>query len=179
MRQRLPACVQRRSETKSGGVRFDMNVRTGKKPGVAGGACLALCLVVLSVECGWAATTPIYRCLDKNLGLLYTDEPCKDGEELNIRAGDADPAAVARLERERDALYQSAAQRMADNRPDTVPVYEPVEERGSYDYGPAYVFGYGFMSRPFVHHHPMRPRQPKSHDMRHFAPHPPFIVPRR
>jgi hypothetical protein len=50
-----------------------------------------------------AAKTPIYKCLDKNLGLLYTDEPCKDGEQLNIRAGDADSAAVARPERQRDA----------------------------------------------------------------------------
>jgi hypothetical protein len=41
--------------------------------------------------------------LDKNLGVLYTDEPCKEGEQLNVRAGDADPAAVARLERQRDA----------------------------------------------------------------------------
>jgi hypothetical protein len=52
--------------------------------------------------------------LDKNLGVLYTDEPCKEGQQLNVRAGDADPAAVARLERQRDALDQSAAQRIAD-----------------------------------------------------------------
>jgi hypothetical protein len=86
---------------------------------------------------------------------------------------------VARLERERDALDQSAAQRMADTRRDTVFSYESVEERGSYDYGPAYASAYGFVPYPFMHNHPMRPRQPKSHHMRHFAPHPPFIVPRR
>jgi hypothetical protein len=86
---------------------------------------------VFSVDCGWAATTPIYRCLDSNLGLLYTDEPCKDDEELNIQAGDADPAAVARLERVRDALDQSAAPRMAEPHRATVVAYEPVEERGS------------------------------------------------
>lgn len=63
-----------------------------------------------------AATTPIYKCLDKNLGLLYTDEPCNDGELLNIRAGDADPAAVARLEPARDALDQGVARRIADAR---------------------------------------------------------------
>ena len=40
----------------------------------------------------------------------------KDGERLDIRTGDADPAAVARLERERDALDVSAAQRIADER---------------------------------------------------------------
>jgi hypothetical protein len=158
---------------------LDMNMRTGKKPRVASGASLGLCLLVLGAGCGWAATTPIYKCLDRNLGLLYTDEPCKDGEELDIRAGNADPAAVSRLERERDMLDQSAAQRMADAGRDTVLAYEPVEERGSYDYGPAYGFGYGFMPGPFVRHHPKRPRQIKSHHLRHFAPHPPFIVPRR
>ena len=68
-----------------------MNVRKGKKPRLAAGACFALGLLVLPASSGWAATTPIYKCFDKNLGLLYTDEPCKDGEQLNIRAGDADP----------------------------------------------------------------------------------------
>ena len=163
-----------------------MNVRKGKKPSGAGGACLALCLVVLSVGSGWAATTPIYKCLDKNLGLLYTDAPCKDGEPLSIRAGDPDPAAVARLEHERDALDQSAAQRMADDRRNAVLVeratgmgYGATDGRGSYDYGPAYVVGYGLVSHRLMHNHPIRPRHPKSDHMRHFAPHPPFIVPRR
>jgi hypothetical protein len=171
---------------KEWGVRLDVNVRTGNKPTVASGACLALCLVVLTAGSAWAAATPIYKCFDKNLGLLYTDEPCKDGEQLNIRAGDADPAAVARLERARDALDQSAAQRMADDRRDAALVeraalmaYAPAEERGANDYGPAYVSDYGFVSHPFMHHHPMQRRQPKLHHMRHFAPHPPFIVPRR
>jgi hypothetical protein len=163
-----------------------MNEGPGTRPSVARGACLALYLVVLLVGRGWAATTSINKCFDKNLGLLYTDEPCKDGEQLNIRAGDADPRAVARLERERDALDQSLAQRIADDRRDAALVenatgtgYEPTEERGSYDYGPAYASGYGFVSHPFMHHHPMRARHPKSHHMRHFAPHPPFMVPRR
>ena len=53
---------------------------------------------------------------DKHLGLVYTDLPCKDGEKLDIRAGDADPVAVARLERARDQLDQSAAQRIVDER---------------------------------------------------------------
>jgi hypothetical protein len=138
---------------------------------------------VLLVGSSWATTTPIYKCLDKNLGLLYTDEPCKDGEPLNIRAGDADPGAVARLERERNALDQSFAQRLADDRRDAALVeratgigYEPTEERGSDDYGPAYGFGYGFKAGPFIHHHPKRPRQVKSHHVRHFAPHPPFML---
>jgi hypothetical protein len=79
-------------------------------------ALLALVLALLVPNSVPAGTTTIYKCLDSNLGLTYTDEPCKDGEALNIRAGDADPSAVARLERERDALAQSAAQRIADER---------------------------------------------------------------
>jgi hypothetical protein len=80
---------------------------------------------------------------------------------------------------------QSAAQRMADDRRDAALVeraalmaYAPAEQRGANDYGPAYVSDYGFVSHPFMHHHPMQRRQPKLHHMGHFAPHPPFIVPR-
>ena len=147
------------------------------------GACLACGLAVFAGG-GWAATTPIYKCLDKNLGLLYTDEPCKEGEQLNIRAGDADPAAVARLERQRDALDQSASQRITDLR--RTPAegvatarlpYEPLEERGSYDYGPAYVSDYGIVAQRVMHHRATRLR-PKLR-MPHFAPPPPYFVPRR
>ncbi len=154
-----------------------------KNPGVVRGACLACCLVVLTAG-SWAATTPIYKCLDKNLGLLYTDEPCKEGEQLNIRPGDADPAAVARLERQRDALDQSASQRIADLR--RAPAegegaprlrYEPPDERGSYDYGPAYVADYGIVSRRVMPHRAMGARSKPR--LRHFAPPPPYLVPRR
>jgi hypothetical protein len=168
-----------------GDVCFDMKVRM-KNPGIVRGACLACCLGVLTAG-SWAATVPIYKCLDKNLGLLYTDQPCKDGEQLDIRPGDADPAAVARLERQRDALDQSAAQRIADLRRaaavregvSRVP-YEPLDERGSYDYGSAYVgdYGYGIVSPRFMDRRDMGPREPKPR-VRHFAPPPPYFVPRR
>jgi hypothetical protein len=62
------------------------------------------------------ATTPIYKCFDKKFDVVYTDVPCKDGAPLDVRAGEADPVAVARLERARDALDQSAAQRISDMR---------------------------------------------------------------
>jgi hypothetical protein len=161
----------------------DMKVRM-KNPGVVRGAYLACCLGVLPAA-SWAATTPIYKCVDKNLGLLYTDEPCKEGEQLNIRPGDADPAAVARLERQRDALDRSASQRIADLRRAAVEGqgaprlrYEPIDERGSYDYGSAYVADYGIVSRRAMQHHAKGPREPKPR-MRHFAPLPPYFVPRR
>jgi hypothetical protein len=160
-----------------------MKVRM-KNPRVVRGACLA-CFVIVLAGGSWAATKPIYKCLDKNFGLLYTDEPCKEGEQLDIRAGDADPAAVARLERQRDALDQSAAQRIADMHraaPDgTGPSqlrYEVLDQRGSYDYGSAYVSDYGIASRGFTHHRAMGPREPKER-VRHFAPPPPYFLPRR
>ena len=149
----------------------------------AGIACLALCLILFT--CGsWAATTPIYKCFDKNLSVVYTDEPCRDGERLDVRAGDADPAAVAWLERQRDALDQSAAQRIADLR--RIPAveqlapplqYAPVDQFGPYEYAP-YFADYGFWSYPFVGRPPMRFRKPALHHMRHFAPPPPHVVPR-
>ena len=159
-----------------------MNVRIGKKRRYAGGSCIAICTLVFAAG-SWAASTPIYKCLDKNLGLLYTDQPCKDGEQLDIRPGDADPAAVARLERQRDALDQDAARRIAALR--QAPVqgqgaprlrYDPVDQSGSYDYEPAYVADYGTQSRPSTHRHPKQaPPHPR---IRHFAPAPPDIVPR-
>jgi hypothetical protein len=160
-----------------------MKVRM-KNPGLIRGACLTCCLVVLAGGSG-AATAPIYKCLDKNLGLLYTDEPCKEGEQLNIRAADADPAAVARLDRQRAALDQSASRRIADLRRAAAEgegasrlQYEPLDERGSYDYGPAYVSDYGILAHRAVHHKATRPRKPDLR-VRHFAPSPPYFVPRR
>ena len=160
-----------------------MKVRM-KNPGIIRGAWLTCCLVVVTAG-SWAATTPIYKCLDKNLGLLYTDEPCKEGEQLNIRPGDADPAAVARLERQRDALDQSASQRIADLRRAATEGehasrlrYEPLEEGGSYDYAPAYFSDYGILAHHVMHHQAKRSRKPDLR-IRHFAPPPPYFVPRR
>ena len=79
-------------------------------------ALMALSILLVASQGALAGTTIIYKCLDRNLGLVYTDEPCKDGERMAIRAGDADPSAVARLERERESLDRSAAQRIADER---------------------------------------------------------------
>jgi hypothetical protein len=86
--------------------------------GFVGNKCVLMALSILLVASQGASggTTIVYKCLDRNLGLVYTDEPCKDGERMAIRAGDADPSAVARLERERDSLDRSAAQRIADER---------------------------------------------------------------
>jgi len=93
---------------------------------------MAVAAFVCMAGFAWAAPAPIYKCLDRNLGISYTDIPCKDGERLDIRAGDPDPAAIAQLARERDALDRSAAQRIADERRATL------QRRYYYDPGPAY-----------------------------------------
>ncbi|MEO8755509.1 MAG: hypothetical protein ABI624_22835 [Casimicrobiaceae bacterium] len=86
-----------------------------RKAGNFGFWLVASCLVAGASGSAWAGATKVYKCFDRNLAILYTDEPCK-GEEMTIRAGEADPAAVAELQRERDAVGRSAAQRIADNR---------------------------------------------------------------
>ena len=136
---------------------------------------LGLALGLLAPNNGSAATTPIYKCFDKNLGLLYTDEPCRDGELMNIRAGDADPAAVARLERARDALDLAASQRIADERRaamerDLAAWYATQGPRGAYedmaantayalsDYGAAWWMPGFTRARP-SHPRPFKPLQ--------------------
>jgi hypothetical protein len=79
-------------------------------------ATLALALIGAIAPNAVAAASPIYKCFDKSLSVVYTDLPCRDGEVVDIRAGNADPAAIARLERERDALDRSSAQRITDLR---------------------------------------------------------------
>ena len=61
-----------------------------------------------------AANTPIYKCRDARGGLLYTDTACKGGEQLDLKPGVADPAAILRLERAQAALDEVAAKRRAD-----------------------------------------------------------------
>lgn len=75
---------------------------------------LATCACTLAAPVA-AGTTAVYKCFDRNLNVLYTDQPCA-GELLEIRAGDPDAAALAALQRERDALAKSVQQRIADSR---------------------------------------------------------------
>jgi len=127
--------------------------------GRAVGAVLAVGVIGLGSGNATAAQAPIYKCLDRNLGLVYTDIPCKDGERMdNLRAGDADPAAVARLERERDALDRSIAQRITDQRraalqrtyapaPEYYAGYDDYAGTDYADYAPYGVFGgYGYLA---------------------------------
>jgi hypothetical protein len=129
---------------------------------------LALSALLFASQTVFAGTTIVYKCLDRNLGVVYTDEPCKGGERMTIRAGDADPAAVARLERERDALGRSAEQRILDERRIAVqrdlapwPPY-PVDQPLNYYNGAPY--DYGWVGAYPIHPvQPQRPRFPPGH----------------
>jgi hypothetical protein len=151
-------------------------------------AVMALGVIALAIAPARAANAPIYKCLDNHLGLIYTDLPCKDGEKLDIRPGDADPVAVSRLERVRDQLDQSAAQRIVDERRAAERSAlanhlrrEPEEERSAEPmagYAPL-DYGYGYVPfLPVTRTHPPRTRSHKLLEARRFAPPPPYFVPR-
>ena len=72
-------------------------------------------MAVAAASPAMSAVTTVYKCFDRNLNVVYTDQPCR-GEQLDIEAGRADPAALAELSREREALSRAVAQRIADNR---------------------------------------------------------------
>ena len=69
---------------------------------------------MVGISSAAAASTPIYKCRDAQGGALYTDTPCKGGEQLNLKPGVADPAAILRLERAQAALDELAAKRRAE-----------------------------------------------------------------
>jgi hypothetical protein len=149
----------------------------------------AAALVFALAAAAHATGSAIYKCLDNHLGLVYTDIPCKDGEKLDIRAGDADPAAVVRLERIRDQLDQSAAQRISDERRAAAQFAyaqqlrrETEERSAAQQYVSAYdgYFGYGYGAySPFDGRRLPRERVNKHEHARGFAPNPPYLVPRR
>jgi hypothetical protein len=132
----------------------------------------------------FAANTTVYRCLDAHLGVVYTDVPCKEGSPLELRAGDADPAALARLERIRDALDQAAVQRIEDRRlaaQRIVPAPMAPEPEDTSGYGPYYTYpvgGYGYSPQRHPHRDRDRDRLERRFASRGSAPPPPYIVPR-
>ena len=154
-------------------------------------AMIAAGALVLATSVADAATASIYKCLGANLVVIYTDQPCKGGEQLDIRAGDADPAAVAQLQRARDQLDRSAAARVVEERhtaaqrdlaalarrerdEDRSAPYGPDGSASPYDdallWYPAFV--------PMHSAHLRRPHPPRTAAPRSFAPNPPYVVPR-
>lgn len=157
-----------------------MNNTRSMRP-VLGAALLALSL---SFHPARAATTTVYRCLDAHLNVVYTDVKCKDGESFEIQTGEADTAALARLDRQRDALDRSADERLRAERLAAAQRFVPVPmagETGSDDslgYGEYYTYpvaGYGSV----FHQHLLRPKVDHRAHRRGGAPPPPYVVPHR
>jgi hypothetical protein len=162
------------------------------KPSAAMIAMGALVLATGIVGVADAATAPIYKCLGNDLGLIYTDQPCKGGERLDVHAGDPDPTAVARLQSARDQLDRSAAARLVEERraatqrelaawarrqrEDRIAAdsSEYADALSPYDYSLPWYSGLV----PMHARHPSRPHPPRAAPPRHFAPTPPYVVPR-
>jgi hypothetical protein len=113
-------------------------------------AALATVVLAVAPAAAMAAVTTVYKCFDRNLAVVYTDQPCR-GEQLDIEAGRADPAALAELARERQSLSRAVEQRIADNRrspspavPDVFAGPPPVSAPDVYyPAGPGYYAPYG------------------------------------
>ena len=132
-------------------------------------------IALVSAPAG-AASPAIYKCFDSHLSLVYTDVPCKDGEKLDIRAGDADPKAVARLDRALDQLDRSVAQRVQDERraslarsyagrlapgPAADSEAETPDDSGYYTYPFLW---------PSMHRRPHKPHSSPRFESRHYVP---------
>jgi hypothetical protein len=148
------------------------------------GAAL-ICALLYPAHPARADTTTVYRCLDAHLNVVYTDEKCKDGQALEIRTGTPDAAAVARLDREREALDRSADERLKAERLAAaqrfVPIPVPSEPDGYPGDGAYYTYpvaGYGY--GPPLNRRPPSRHPPSHHEHRRGgAPPPPYVVPRR
>ena len=119
---------------------------------IRGVSCLGACVLAVAASQAGAAVTTVYKCFDSKLNVVYTDQPCR-GEQLSIEGGSTDPVAIAELQREREALSRSAAQRIIDSRRSALdrdvaggygyaappPV---VANYGNDGYYPGYAYGY-------------------------------------
>ena len=151
---------------------------------IVGRAFLALGLAVVVIAPADAADTPIYKCRDANGEVLYTDNPCKGGERLDIQAGTPDPAASKRLERAQEALDKGAAEHRAaeerqaarqaelDRMRREAEEAQRAAERAANNQYYVYALGWGCCP-PFTRHRPPRPRPPKPPEPPRFAPNPP------
>jgi hypothetical protein len=148
------------------------------------GALIALGTLGLAAPSALATTTTIYKCLDRHLSVVYTDSPCKEGERMDIDAGDANPVAVSKLEHFRDMLDRAAAERIADERHAALERdlaamtrRQPEEERGASDYAaPLASYDPVYSLYPTLRQRSMRPRMVRHAGLRRFTPNPPYHV---
>jgi hypothetical protein len=138
-----------------------------------------------------ASDVPIFKCMQADGQLLYTDTPCKGGEVLRIsKAPPPDPAALRQLERARDALDISAARRKAKeefeaarrDELDRLTREEETARQAAYaammDTYIGYAPWWGWYPG-FAQPRPHRPEPPEVENPKRFAPRPPYFVPRR
>jgi len=151
------------------------------------GALIALGTLGLVAPSALATTTTIYKCFDRHLSLVYTDAPCKEGERMDIDAGDTNPVAVAKLEHARDMLDLAAAERIADERHAALergvaaatPRRHAEDERAPGDYAASSaLYDPGYAVYPTLPLRSMRPRM-RHADLRRFAPNHPHHAPRQ
>ena len=137
-----------------------------------------------------ASDVPIFKCMQADGQRLYTDTPCKGGEVLRIpQTAPPDPAALRQLERARDALDISAARRKAKEEFESVRrdesdrlMREEDARQAAYaammDTYIGYAPWWGWYPG-FAQPRPHRPEPPPVENPKRFAPHPPYVVPRR
>jgi hypothetical protein len=153
-------------------------------------AMIAGTMLAVALGTSGAASAPIYKCTGTDRSLVYTDQPCKGGEILDVHPGEVDRDAVARLQVARDMLDRGAAARIAAEQRDAelrafaaVGQRQRDEDRAAmeadasispYDsYAGFWYPGTGQVRRPHPPHE--RPPRPTPHGV---APKPPFVVPR-
>jgi hypothetical protein len=62
---------------------------------------LTTCTIVFAtLAFARTADAEVYKCTEAGGKVLYADVPCRGGSVVDVRAGSADPAAIARLERQ-------------------------------------------------------------------------------
>lgn len=60
-----------------------------------------------------AADAAVYKCTQAGGTVLYSDIPCKGGTVVDVRSGEADPGAIARLEHDRAEFDRNMITRRA------------------------------------------------------------------
>jgi hypothetical protein len=133
-----------------------------------------------------AKSVSVNKCVGPDRQVLYTDQPCKGAERLEVEAGNANPAATATLARYQDALDQGTAQLLAREARDrsgsgaltliAPPVSQPFQYDSANPSDPYYVDGFPWgASPPFLAKQRPRYVRPRVVEPRRFLPVPPPV----
>lgn len=132
------------------------------------GSCPALRVVGLAVTClaSQAFAQAVYRCDDGKGGVLYTDAPCRQGAQVDLLPGRADPVAIERLQREQKAFDERHAVREARLRAEAQAAREAQRKPAEAPPAPVETYAYppwawgGWTAWPPVPPRPPRPPPP-------------------